>query len=300
MNGAVAAAPWPLRFQVGVRTLATTRRRLVRLPLSLDEALAGRVPPLPPLAAGDDGYLVTSMPVARLAALAPAGLLVAVRQRYRRYWVDLTIGEAGWLAGLSANTRWSIGRKRRRMAAGPGFAITRHATPDDIARFHPAARAVSALTYQETLLDGGLPVTLAPLLAQAAADRVRAWLLWRDGRAIAYLCCTAEGETIRYDHVGHDPAFAALSPGSVLLAAAIADLLAEERFARFDFTEGEGQHKRGFATGGVDCVDVLILRAGLANRMILVALAGFDAAVAVAKRATRHPVAARLARRMRR
>ena len=61
------------------------------------------------------------------------------------------------------------------------------------------------------------------------------------------------------------------------------DLFAEGRFARFDFTEGEGQHKRTLSTGGVACVDLLLLRPTLANRAAIAALAAFDGGVALAK-----------------
>lgn len=294
------AATLPLRFQIGARTLAAVPRRLIRVPLSLDDVLAGRAPVLPPLGPGDHGFLVTSLPAERLAELRAAGLVAAVRQRYHRYWVDLEGGEAAWRAALSANARSAIKRKHRKLAAEPGFAITRHRTPAEIAAFHPQARAVSATTYQEALLGSGLPLDPAPLLALAAADRVRAWLLRAGGKPIAYLACTADGATLRYDHVGHDPARAAWSPGSVLQAQALADLFAEGRFARFDFTEGEGQHKRGLATGSVECVDLLLLRPTLANRLTLAALAGFDGAVAVAKRAAGHRALARWARKVRR
>ncbi|WP_174292886.1 GNAT family N-acetyltransferase [Sphingomonas bacterium] len=296
----MTAAVLPLKFQVGARTLAAVPRRLVRVALSLDEVLGWRVPVLPVLSPGEDGYLVTSLPVDRMQAIHAPGLLVRVRQRYRRYWIDLTAGEAAWLAGLSANARAGLKRKARKLAAMPGFAITRHAAPDEIAAFHPLARAVSATTYQERLLGSGLPAEPAGLVALAAADRVRAWLLWLDGAPVAYLACTADGATLRYDHVGHDPERGSLSPGSVLQAEALRDLLAEGRFARFDFTEGEGQHKRGLATGGVECVDLLLLRPTLVNRATLAALALFDRSVTLAKRAATHPAAARLAKRVRR
>ena len=269
---------WPLRFQLGARTLLSLRRRLHRIPLSLDQALAGEVPVLAPPAA--DGYLVTSLPEAALPALTSDGVLTHVRQRYRRWWVDLAAGEAAWLAGLSANARAQARRKAKRL--GP-HTVRRFATAAEVAAFHPLARAVSALTYQERLLDSGLPADPAPLVRLAAADRVRAWLLERDGAAIAYLCCTGEGDTLRYDHVGHDPAHAAMSPGSVLQWVALGGLFAEARWARFDFTEGEGQHKRQWATGGVPCVDLLLLRPTLANRALLAAVKGWDATVAWAK-----------------
>ena len=295
-----AVAVLPLRFQVGARTLAAMPRRLARVALSLDDVLARRVPGLPPLGPDDDGYLITSLPADRLAAFDTRGLIARVRQSYARHHVDLVAGEAAWLAGLSGTTRGGLKRKARKLAAMPGFAITRHRTPAEIGAFYPPARAVSATTYQERLLGSGLPADPAPLLGLAAADRVRAWLLWLDGTPAAYLACTADGATLRYDHVGHDPAFGALSPGSVLQAEALRDLFAEARFARFDFTEGEGQHKRALATGATACVDLLLLRPTLTNRAALAALTAFDGGVAVAKRAAAHPSLARLARRVRR
>ena len=295
-----AAAVLPLRFQVGARTLAAIPRRLVRVPLSLADVLAGDAPALPPLPADSHGYLITSLPASQLDAIGADGLVSHVRQRYTRYFVDLLAGEDAWLAGLSANTRSGLKRKAKKLAALPGFAVRRFRTADEIAAFHPLARAVSATTYQERLLDAGLPADPAPLLRLAAADRLRAWLLEVEGAPIAYLCCSADGDTLRYDQVGHDPAHAALSPGTVLQVEAMRDLFAERRFARFDFTEGEGQHKRQLASDGGACLDVLLLRPTLANRAALGALGAFDASMARAKRAANHPLLARLAKRVRR
>ena len=273
-----------LRFTLGARTLASIPRRLRRVALSLDDALAGTPPPLPPLAPREDGYHLTSWPT---AALVPArGLLVQERQRYARYYVDLAAGEAAWLAGLSGSTRSSLKRKTAKFAGGAAPDVRRYRTPEELAAFRPLARAVSATTYQERLLDMGLPDdprSLAEEATLAAADRVRAWLLFLRDTPVAYLWGSAEGGTLRYEYVGHDPAHAALSPGTVLMRAALADLFAD-RFTRFDFTEGESQQKRGLASAGVDCVDLLLLRPTLANRAALAALAGWDATVALGKR----------------
>lgn len=269
---------WPLRFQIGARTLLSVPRRLRRVPLSLAEVLAGRAPALSPLAAGEDGYLVTSLPEG--AALTTAGLLTHVRQRYHRYWVDLAAGEAAWRAGLSSNARAQIKRKAKKLG---DYRIDRVRTPDELAAFHPVARAISALTYQERLLGSGLPADPSDLLRRAAADEVRAWLLTIGTTPVAYLCCIADGDTLRYDFVGHNPAHSDLSPGAVLQAEALVDLFAD-RFARFDFTEGEGQHKRQFASAGAPSVDLLLLRPTLANRAALAGLKGWDAAIAGVKR----------------
>ena len=77
--------------------------------------------------------------------------------------------------------------------------------------------------------------------------------------------------------------------------------MAEGASAWFDFTEGEGQHKRQFATGGVDCVDLLLLRPRLrptwprAMRSMR-----STAAVALAKATVGALGLARVARRLRR
>ena len=105
---------------------------------------------------------------------------------------------------------------------------------------------------------------------------------------------------LRYDHVGHDPAFNDLSPGSVLMLEAMRDLMSGDRFERFDFTEGEGQHKRAFATGAVPCIDLLLLRPSLTNRLTAATLGGFDRAAAAAKQASQHPALKGLAKKVRR
>ena len=291
----------PLRFQVGARTLAAIPRRMARVAWSLDDVLARRSRALPPLG-GADGYMLTSLPEDMLATIPTGRYAAYVRQRYVRHHADLTIGHAAWLAGLSASARSALRRKTRRLTQCGALDVRTYVTPAEIARFHALAGPLSAKTYQERLLDAGLPddsgfLAVTDLLAER--DAVRAWLLFHDGTTIAYLFCAAEGSTLRYDHVGHDPAFAHLSPGTVLHAEAMRQLF-DDRFAMFDFTEGDGRHKRQFATGGTACVDVILLRPTLANRVALAALAGFDRAIAVARRMVQRGFAQRLATRIRR
>lgn len=287
-----------LKFQIGARTLAEIPRRLRRIALSLDQALAGTPPLLLPLDADDDGYLVTSLPAG--AALPWRGVAFA-RQHYTRYYVDLAAGEDAWRAGLSGQARATLKRKTRKLAEANGgrLDVRSYRAPAELAIFHPLARAVSATTYQERLMQSGLPADPAHGDVLAAADGVRAWLLFLRDTPIAYLWCGADGDTLRYDHVGHDPAYGALSPGNVLLGAALERLFGD-RFRRFDFTEGEGRHKRALASGGVACRDLLLLRPTLTNRASVAAVGGFDAALRVAARAARTPALAGIARRIRR
>lgn len=278
----MTAVAVPLRFRIGARTLLSIPRRLVRVRATLEQVMAGSAPPLPP--ASGDGYLVASLPEAAPLPDA-AGLVPPVRQRRRRYHADLWVGHEAWLAGMSGSARQSPGRKSRKLLADTR--VTRHRTPAELDTFHPAGRAVSRLTYQERLLDAGLPDTpafRAPAAARPGRDEVRAWLLWSGDRPVAYLYGAAEGSALRYDHVGHDPAWSDRSPGTVLHAEAMRDLFGERRFRWFDCTEGEGRHKPAFATGSTPCLDVLLLPPTLADAALSAGPAGFDGAVAAAKR----------------
>lgn len=284
------ARPTPLNFRIGARTLMAVQRDMVRVPLSLDEAREGRLPVLPPLPRDAHGYVVTSLPEDRLEAMVYASgkMIGFVRQRYTRYYADLTGGFDAYMASLSGNARQGAKRKAKKIAqvSGGDLDIRAYRTPTELEAFHDIARRIALRTYQEKLLGEGLPASpefVQGMLTAAAADRVRAWLLFIAGEPAAYLYCPAHGETLVYEYVGHDPAFNDLSPGAVLQVEAFRDLFDEQKFARFDFTEGDGQHKRQYATGGVPCVDVLLLRPSLKNRVTTTALGGFNKTVAGGK-----------------
>ncbi|MES2057506.1 MAG: GNAT family N-acetyltransferase, partial [Pseudomonadota bacterium] len=236
----MTAVPLPLRFQIGARTLASIKRRMVRVPMALDDVLDERLPVLPPLDRAAHGYQITSLPEASREAMMQAGggMIAFVRQHYTRYYADLTIGHDGWLATMSANARSGMKRKAKKVAAISGgvLDVRRFRTPDDMTVFHDVARRISARTYQEKLLGSGLPDDAAfvrHMCSMAAADAVRGWLLYISGEPAAYLYCPIANGTVRYEYVGHDPAFNDLSPGGVLHMEAMRDLYAEGGLARF-------------------------------------------------------------------
>ena len=306
MSAAHPAKPMPLKFEIGARTLIAVQRSLARVPLSLDEAREGRLPQLSPLEREAHGYSVTSLPEDRQAAMvyASGGMLPFVRQRYTRYFIDFAVGFDAWFEGLSSNARQNMRRKAKKIAAESGgdLDVRRFATPDELEAFHDIGRRISLRTYQERMLGSGLPDSpefLRQMVTLGAADQVRAWLLYIAGEPAAYLYCPIDSGIVRYEHVGHDPAFSDLSPGGVLQMEAMRDLF-DAGLKRFDFTEGDGQHKRQFATHGVACIDMLLLRASLANRLTTMALGGFDRAAAAGKRATKKLGLEKLAKKVRR
>jgi CelD/BcsL family acetyltransferase involved in cellulose biosynthesis len=274
-------------FTLGSRRLASVPRALATWGFSLEDVLAGSLPPAP--APGRDGIRVLSAPAARLAEVAARypGFIAGGRQDYRRHYIDMGQTFAAYMDRFSGKTRSTLRRKARKLAEEPGgYTVTVHRTPAEIESFLDAALPLSARTYQARLLDAGLPDDAASrraMLEAAEDDRMRAFLLHAGGAPIAYLSLPVSGMTLVYAHLGYDPAWARASVGTVLQMDALESLFAEQRFRWFDFTEGEGAHKAMFGTHFAECSSLVLLEPTLANRTLLGARAGFDAGVAGAK-----------------
>lgn len=303
-----STAEVPIRFQIGERTLFSAKRQLVPSSFGLTALAGGTVPTLAPLEGDADGYILRSLPIAQLdrVARAGAGFVVYVRETFPRYYVRVDGGFDAYLAQLSSSTRAGLRRKSRKFAelSGGSLDVREYRTPDEIERFHALAREVSRLTYQERLLDAGLPDTPAyreRMVRLAASGGARGYLLFLDGRPVSYLYVPIQGGCAIYAYLGYDPSMAAHSPGSVLQLFAFERLFGEPGIDFFDFTEGDGQHKRQFATGRFDCANVILLRPTAANHALVAAHRRFQVGVAwLADRAERAGVKARLKRLLRR
>lgn len=298
-------AETPIRFVVGARQLFAVPRRLETVSHSLADLVAGKAADLPPLPEHADGYRVLSAPahaVAEIIAARP-GLMPGGVHRYRRHYIAMDGGFDAYMAGFSGKTRSTLRRKLRKFAEAGGGALDlrdyRGAAEFDA--FLAAALPLSRRTYQGKLLGAGLPEAAearAELRAAAAEDRLRASILFLDGKPASYLCLPVEGETLVYAWLGYDPALAHLSPGAVHQLAALERLFAERRFRFFDFTEGEGAHKALFGTASVEAASFFLLRRSAANRLLMGALGAFDGSVAVGRRLAERSGALAGARRL--
>jgi CelD/BcsL family acetyltransferase involved in cellulose biosynthesis len=234
------------------------------------------------------GYVVTSLPEVLIDRLKGRGLNAYVRQHYTRHYADFADGYDAYLERFSSKSRATLKRKLKRFAEASGgtLDVRSYRTPEEVTTFAEIAIPLSHKSYQHRLLDAGLPKSDAArheMMTLAAADRVRAFLLFREGRPVAYLYLPVVDDVLIYAYLGYDPGDADLSPGTVLQLEATRLLAAEGRYTRLDFTEGEGQHKRQFGTGGIACADVLLFRPSIANRLSIASLRSFDGLVARAK-----------------
>jgi len=172
------------------------------------------------------------------------------------------------LGRLGSKTRSTLKRKVKKFtsAAHDENAFHEYKTPAELMEFYGIARELSKRTYQERLLEKGLPegdAFLQEMLRLASTNSVRAYSLHMNGEAIAYLYSPAKNGILYYDYLGYDPNYAEFSPGSVLQWLAFERLFAEKEFRVYDFDEGEGQHKRTFATRRLDCAKLMVFAPNL-------------------------------------
>lgn len=282
----------PLKFQIGDWTAFSVALTLHARSVRLTDGVAPQCPPAiptdPPLGRSG-GYIVRALPVAE--ELPPVavqnGFIRYVTLQYDHCYIDLSIGWDAYRAKFSAKTRSTIQRKIRKFQDSCGGELTwaSYRTPEEMTAFHRLARTVSARTYQERLLDAGLPdkpAFMTEMTELACRDEVRAYVLFHGARPVSYLYCPAQGSALVYAYLGYDPEYTGLSVGTVLQWLALESIFAEGRFAYFDFTEGRSDHKRLFATHERRCANVMFLRRSPWHWMLVRCHAATDRASAAA------------------
>ena len=214
-----------------------------------------------------DGHLVRSCPLdeplPRLSFFN--GYVRYVPTQYRRHYIDLSIGWESYQSQFSSKSRQTLRRKIRKFAEASNGRIDWrcYTRPEDLTEFYALAREVSKVTYQERLLDAGLPDNpkfLQRACELAAAGRIRAYLLFLNGKPVAYLYCPVHHGALLYAYLGYTPDSAYLSPGTVLQWLVLESLFAEQRFQIFDFSPGDGVHKAYFGSHHKFCGDIYLLK----------------------------------------
>ena len=265
-----------LPFRLGEMTLGHARVKVLRKVHRLAEIRNfSAVADLPPLEGDLAGYLLVSIPQATNAASREATGFIHYRLKaYTHSFIEMSSQDfAAYQGKFSSKTRSGINRKVRKFEQNAGgLDFRRYASAESMEEFYGHARAVSGRSYQERLLDCGLPsdpAFIQELKAAASRDVVRAFLLFAHGEPVSYLYCPSADGVLLYSHLGYVQEFASLSVGTVLHWLALESLFAERKFTAFDFTEGESEHKRQFGTHQVPCTHELLLRPTLHNRLVV-------------------------------
>ena len=231
-----------------------------------------------------DGVLIRSQPVSRrLSRLSrfPDSIRYVPAQ-YQRYYLEFGQSFADYLQKFSSQTRSKRKKEVRKFAesAGGSIDIREYRTPDEVREFMRHARELSRKTFQERLLDAGLPASeefQRHILDQAAKGKVRAYLLFHAGLPASYLLNEIRDPGIVISlYTGYEPQFRSLSPGTIVYYLAFEKLFAESGLHMLDFTEGEGTHKQFFATASKQCADIYFFRSTFKIRTLLYTHSAID------------------------
>lgn len=267
-----------LKFYFGPLLLGRRQLRLRVIDMAGDSERSGHLetrPDMRSLASNQHGFLFRSAPIeGTLPVYTKIGHAIRyVPQQFERHFIDLSTDYDAYLRGFSSKTRATLQRKVRKffeLAGGAEFRSYR--TTEEFAEFYVAARAISAQTYQERLYRAGLPDTVEfrdEMFRLATADKVRAYLLFVNGKPVSYLYCPVDNGRLIYAYLGFDPNYARHSPGTVLQMLALAEIFRERCFSSFDFTEGEGDHKKLFGNRSCKCANIYFLRNSLAMQVLV-------------------------------
>lgn len=194
--------------------------------------------------------------------------------QYPHCYIDLTWTFEQYAAKFSSKTRSTLQRKIRKFEkyCGGELVWKTYTGPDAIPGFFELARRVSSLTYQERLLNVGLPDSdsfLQESVELAKGGLLRAFILFHGERPVSYLYCPARNNVLTYAYLGYDPEYSKWSPGTILQWLAIEQIFEERRFRYFDFTEGRSSHKELFASHQRQCANVFFLKRTIRNYLLV-------------------------------
>lgn len=221
------------------------------------------------------GVVVPSHPIeAPLPRIATAASHIRyVTSVHNHYIVRFAEGAEDYLQCLPRKHRQEIARKHRKFSRESGDEIDfrMYRTPDEMVEFYDRARGISSQTYQEKLLDVGLPADESfrvSMMEEAARGEARACLLYLNGLPIAYGYCQGKGDRLDYEYTGYDPEYGRLSPGNVLLYELLQTLIKEGRFKAVSLGSGEAQYKRAFANDVCQCATAFFFRRTARNLIL--------------------------------
>lgn len=212
-----------------------------------------------------DGYFIEFCPSTsvRKRISFKDGFLCYNPYLYDRFFIDFSVSFESYTKSLSSQKRQQIQRKIRHYERQTGHCLTWEVydTAVGIQEFFKIVQEI--LLQQASKNYPTLPHHTAFIEeAMLAAERqeLRTYILFAEGKATSYLFCPVVDGALVYEYLGYDQAYAALSPGFLLLWKVIQDAFKHRTYSYLDFTRGSGQQKRYFANGRLECGDIFFLR----------------------------------------
>ena len=266
-----------LKFMVSDFTLYTKKLQLkVRQFETINPAASIIEQWIPPtnLNENEKGYLLRSLPLAEKQPRLKIenGYIYYIPAQFNRYYIDLQQTFDEYQHTFSSKTRSTIKRKIKKFNSfcNQSMYCKTYRNKEELQEFYWLARGISSKSYQEKLLDAGLPDTVEftqEMLEKAQNDNIRAYLLFNDNIPVAYMYCPVQDNVLLYQYLGYDPDYMKWSVGTILHWFVFEDLFKEAKFSYFDFTEGQSEHKRLYSTASILCGNIFIIQNSFKMRL---------------------------------
>lgn len=265
---------FPLNFKFGPYRLAQAKFDLSAIDLG-QAVIAGAdidARSLP----SEHALFLKSAPIhlARDATSIASSMLVYCFYHYDRSWVVTEGSFDSYLGSFSRTSRKGLKRRVKKLAelSSGRLDIRRYDRPDLMKAFYTDARTVSAKTFQEKLMDDGLPADgpfFENMVRMALDGQCFGSILFLEELPISYLYCERRSPGWLAAYGGFDPAYAGLSPGTVHLLSVLEESFNDQDTAFFDFGPGQSDYKKFFSTHDVPCNDILIVSKTWKNQLIV-------------------------------
>lgn len=233
-------------------------------------------PPTVPLHEDSQGFLVRSIRVTKqhLILQKSQDYLTYIPYQYSRYYIDMKQSFEEYKNKFSTKTISTINRKIRKYTKYCDGQLSWKAfnSANEMDEFYQLAKTVSKKTYQEKLYDEGIPDSdefLDEMKLLAQHGKIQGFILFHKDKPVSYLYCPVSEHTVIYAYVGYDPDYTSYSVGTILQWLALESLFQNDSYHFFDFTEGESEQKKLYATNNIKCVNVFFIRYKLSNIIVL-------------------------------
>ena len=200
----------------------------------------------------------------------------AARKDSIRHLIKLPPSFDGFVKALSGVTRSSVTRKLKKFEKDYQFEFEVVSHPEQIDKFLTEGEKISRLTYQwhvgQRLTND--VATRRRYMRLAEAGQLRCYMLYVDGRPIAFLRGELSDNLYHYETPGYDPEFQKASPGIVILMWTIRDLIENTSCKLFDFGTGgdDTGYKSHYSNVMINCAPLEIGRCYRPYSLLLVLL----------------------------
>lgn len=178
--------------------------------------------------------------------------VVFERSRALHSVIDLPSSYADYFQQLSGKTRTNIRRGARELEARLGhWDVRKFTAQEQVREMVQLVEAIATKTFHYRVLGQNLTTSNEQLIRNLTIYAQQGWLrgyvLLGNDWPVAYALGYLVNGCYQYELIGYDPEFAHASPGIVLLAQIVEDLISTGTADVLDFGAGEASYKRLFS-----------------------------------------------------